>query len=99
LQKQNTYLGRIEDRRYSDLSPLDRIPCWHLQRDLYILSDGRVAFCKQDFEGKTAQGSIGEENVLSLYNKGLADFINDYRKKYASKPDCTACDEWYTFNF
>jgi hypothetical protein len=50
LQKQNVYLGRVEDRRYSDLSPVERIPCWHLQRDLFILSDGTVGFCKQDVD-------------------------------------------------
>ena len=56
LQKQNTYLGRIKDRTYSDLSPLERTPCWHLQRDLNILSDGTVVFCKQDVNGDFIQG-------------------------------------------
>jgi spiro-SPASM protein len=61
LQKQNTYMGRIQDRRYSDLSPIKRVPCWHLQRDLYILSDGTVAFCKQDVDGENSYGNINSQ--------------------------------------
>jgi spiro-SPASM protein len=99
LQKQNTFLGRIEDRRYSDLTPLDRIPCWHLQRDLYIMADGTVSFCKQDVDGDWKCGNCGSEKLSSLWEKKRVSFIMDYKKDYASSPDCRSCDEWYTFNF
>ena len=99
LQKQNTYLGRLEDRRYSDLTPLERTPCWHLQRDIYILNDGRVAFCKQDPDGKRAAGNITQEPISGIYAKKMEDYLGDYRGKYATSPDCSSCDEWYTFNF
>ncbi len=99
LQKQNTFLGRIEDRRYSDLSPVDRIPCWHLQRDLYILSDGTVAFCRQDVDGLESKGSLTEKTLSELWDIKREDFIENYRKKYSSFPACADCDEWYTFNF
>lgn len=99
LQKQNTCLGRVADRRYSDLSPLERTPCWHLQRDLYILADGTVAFCKQDIDGDCARGRLDAEPVASLWEKGRPAFRNDYRKSYPTAPDCARCDEWYTFNF
>ncbi|MBP7734766.1 MAG: spiro-SPASM protein [Spirochaetes bacterium] len=98
LQKQNTYLGRIPDRRYSDLSPLDRIPCWHLQRDLYITADGTVTFCKQDVDGNCAQGTMGSSTLAEIWEKKRQAFINDYRKQYPAMPDCKSCDEWYTFN-
>lgn len=99
LQKQDTYFGRIKDRRYSDLSPLKRIPCWHLQRDMYILSDGTVTYCKQDIDGEKAYGNInssGFEEILSAQKKA---FEENYSGKFPSKPDCKNCDEWYTFNF
>ena len=67
LQKQNIYFGRIPDRRYSDLSPVKRTPCWHLQRDLYILSDGTVSFCKQDIDGETSYGNV---NICLLVKSG-----------------------------
>lgn len=99
LQKQNTYLGKIQDRRYSDLSPLERIPCWHLQRDMYILSNGTVTFCKQDFDGSHARGDVRTNSLQEIFFKCREDFIRDYHKKYPSVPDCKSCDEWYTFNY
>lgn len=98
LQKQNTYLGMIEDRRYSDLSPLDRIPCWHLQRDLYITADGSVVFCKQDVDALNAAGTIRSSALAEIWEKKKTAFMCDYRKKYPASPGCASCDEWYTFN-
>jgi len=98
LQKQNTYLGLIEDRRYSDLSPLERIPCWHLQRDCYILSDGRVAFCKQDVDGVSAAGSLVTSTLGEIWSASLQAFTSNYRGELSLRPDCRSCDEWYTFN-
>jgi spiro-SPASM protein len=99
LQKQNTYLGRVQDRRYSDLSPIDRIPCWHLQRDLYILWDGTVCYCKQDVDGEVACGNIATGTLTRIWEAKKPGFLRDYRKEYPSNPDCKSCDEWYTFNF
>lgn len=99
LQKQNTFLGRISDRRYSDLSPLDRIPCWHLQRDLYVTADGSVSFCKQDVDGDFSCGSIKTATLADIWEKKKASFVQEYKKNYPAKPDCKSCDEWYTFNF
>lgn len=98
LQKQNTYLGRIPDRRYSDLSPLERVPCWHLQRDLYILSDGRVPFCKQDVECAHRNDSLLDTSLSEIWARRKDAFIKDYAAKYPAAPDCASCDEWYTFN-
>lgn len=99
LQKQNTYSGRIMDRRYSDLSPLKRIPCWHLQRDLYILSDGTVAYCKQDIDGEKGYGNINSAPLADILSAQKKAFTENYSERFPSKPDCRNCDEWYTFNF
>jgi spiro-SPASM protein len=99
LQKQNTYLGMIEDRRYSDLTPLERTPCWHLQRDLYILSDGTVTFCKQDVRGANSPGSAADRRLADIYAGKAGDYARDCRGERPSSPDCSSCDEWYTFNF
>ncbi len=99
LQKQNVYFGRIPDRRYSDLSPVKRIPCWHLQRDLYILSDGTVAFCKQDIDGENSYGNINTESLHEIWTRQKKSFINDYLGNFPEKPQCKDCDEWYTYNF
>jgi spiro-SPASM protein len=99
LQKQNIYSGSIADRRYSDLSPIDRVPCWHLQRDMYIISDGTVCFCKQDIEGKSARGNLNSQSIPEVWEKGKEAFISDYSGKFPEKPGCSSCDEWYTFNY
>jgi len=98
LQKQNTCLGAIEDRRYYDLTPLDRIPCWHLQRDLFIMSDGKVGFCKQDINGTYSKWNVADSALGEIWNARKDIFLNDYKGKRSVSPDCSACDEWYTFN-
>jgi spiro-SPASM protein len=98
LQKQNTYLGLVEDRRYYDLSPLDRTPCWHLQRDLFILANGEVAFCKQDVNGKNVSGNVANQSLIDLWKSRENIFLEDFQANYCKNPDCSACDEWYTFN-
>ncbi|MDY6967214.1 MAG: spiro-SPASM protein [Spirochaetota bacterium] len=98
LQKHNTYLGKIPDRRYSDLTPLERTPCWHLQRDVSILSDGRIIFCKQDIDGNYVKGRIQDESLYDLWKKSEHFFVDDYNGNYLTCPDCKSCDEWYTFN-
>jgi len=99
LQKQNIYFGRIPDRRYSDLSPVKRTPCWHLQRDLYILSDGTVSFCKQDIDGESSRGNVKNTSLAEIWNRQEKSFLEDYSGNFPSKPGCRDCDEWYTFNF
>ncbi|MGQ9843633.1 MAG: spiro-SPASM protein [Spirochaetota bacterium] len=98
LQKQNTYTGLIPDRRYSDLTPLQRKPCWHLRQDLYILSDGTIAFCKQDIDGAAKRGNITTDDLNAIWEQQREHFVNDYKQKRAKKPNCTLCDEWYTYN-
>ena len=98
LQKHNSYLGAIEDRRYYDLTPLDRVPCWHLQRDLFVLADGRVAFCKQDINGESSEWSAGAAKLSEIWESRRQLFVSDYKGKRAIRPDCAKCDEWYTFN-
>jgi spiro-SPASM protein len=98
LQKQNTFLGKIKDRSYSDLSPLERTPCWHLQRDLNISSEGTMMFCKQDVNGDYSRGNINNESIAKIFAKAKTSFLNDYKKKFITSPNCASCDEWYTFN-
>jgi len=99
LQKQNIYSGRITDRRYSDLSPVKRTACWHLQRDFYVLADGTVSFCKQDIDGENSYGNINSITAGEIWKHQKKSFLEDYSGNFPTKPDCKNCDEWYTFNF
>jgi spiro-SPASM protein len=98
LQKQNTCLGLVEDRKYYDLTPLERVPCWHLQRDLFILSDGTVGFCKQDINGSFSKWNLKNASLGDIWDSKKVIFVNDYKGKRSTSPDCAKCDEWYTFN-
>ncbi|HNX60659.1 MAG TPA: spiro-SPASM protein, partial [Spirochaetota bacterium] len=98
LQKHNSYLGVIEDRKYYDLTPLDRVPCWHLQRDLFVLADGRVGFCKQDINGDCSAWNAAATALSDIWENRRQLFVSDYKGKRSTRPDCSKCDEWYTFN-
>jgi spiro-SPASM protein len=98
LQKQNTYIGKVEDRRYYDLTPLKRFSCWHLQRDLYILPDGTVSFCKQDIEGNFFSLNVNDMPIAKIWETRKPLFLDDYNGKFSKSPDCAKCDEWFTFN-
>lgn len=99
LQKFNSFSGQIDNRAYIDLTPLERIPCWHLQRDLYVLSDGRVPVCKQDINCKKIIGNLKDESIENIWDKGLDHFFKDYNRDYSHFEFCQKCDEWYTYNF
>lgn len=102
LQKQNTFNNLVPDFRFSDLTPLERIPCWHLQRDLIVNAEGGVPICKQDINmskvlGKFADDSGDELTKVWAAGKELAE--QHTKGLYPDYPDCANCDEWYTFNF
>ncbi|MDD5067813.1 MAG: spiro-SPASM protein, partial [bacterium] len=69
IQKYNTYAGLLEDRSVVDLTPLDRIPCWHLQRDLQVFSSGDVPLCKQDVNASILIGNVRQESIRSIWEK------------------------------
>lgn len=99
IQKYDSFAGQLENRTVADLSPLDRLPCWHLLRDLFIFHDGRVPFCKADFNAKHIVGNLRNENILSLREKILPVYVANAKEDFTSYPFCSTCDEWYTYNF
>jgi spiro-SPASM protein len=99
LQKQNTFNGLVKDFRFSDLTPLERFPCWHLKRDLVILADGAVTVCKQDIQGQKILGNFQELGLNEIWENGKNIAIQEAKKEFPQYPACAKCDEWYTFNF
>lgn len=99
IQKYNRYLDVLEDRSVVDLTPLDRLPCWHIQRDLEIFSNGDIPVCKQDFNGETIAGNAGQSSMNEIWEKLKVYFLLNYKEKYEKMHICKNCDEWYTFNF
>jgi len=97
IQKYNSYLGVLPALSSSDLTPLERMPCWHLQRDIVVFSNGDIPRCKQDINGKILLGNIFKDDPTDIWKRGEPHFIDHCRKKYDTW--CDVCDEYYTFNF
>ncbi|GBF51165.1 Spiro-SPASM protein [Leptospira ryugenii] len=97
LQKYNTFAHKLKERRVSDLTPIHREFCWHLNRDLSIDVRGNVNLCKQEW--KHQLGNLIHDSFGEIWERGDAHFHNSLIGKHESIPaPCLNCDEWYTFN-
>ena len=112
IQKYNDFCGFLPRKQASDLSPVNRAPCWHLMRDMPILIDGTVPLCSADLSAVTnapelAAGNSGQErrvlgNVFSdsladIWERGKRFYLRQCEGKYDGS--CAVCDEYYTYNF
>ncbi|NBB91528.1 MAG: spiro-SPASM protein [Spirochaetes bacterium] len=97
VQKYDHYCGRLPDRRVTDISPLNRFPCRHTQRDLNILLDGSVPMCREDLDREHMMGNVFEDGIHSVWQNGSAAHLRQVRAEYPEL--CRRCDEYYTFNY
>ncbi len=95
IQKYDNCCGMLPDRKPADLTPVDRNPCWHIKRDMTIMSDGSVPLCRQNF-GQSL-GNVFEDGIERIWQKFLPVVKEHVERKYCGK--CGKCDEYYTFNF
>ncbi len=96
MQKYATYRGIIANNKVGDLSPITRLACWHIVRDMYIDYDGQCYICSYDIEKKLPLGNVIITNFEDVWSEG-----NQYYKQDISSSNsfCANCDEWYLFNF
>jgi len=113
IQKYDDFAGALPKLQASDLSPVKRRPCWHIQRDMNILLDGSVPCCREDLAaigkpgaGRTGTNENGDKplwgNALSedlglIWERGAAVYKEHCACEY--KGICADCDEYYTYNF
>lgn len=97
IRKYDHFAGELPDRRLVDISPMERLPCWHLKRDLYVLLDGRVPMCREDLSEKHPLGNVFQEGVAELWRRNEEFYQRHVGRDYPSL--CQNCDEYYTFNF
>ncbi|WP_407428192.1 spiro-SPASM protein [Treponema sp.] len=96
IQKYNSMCGALPDLKSADLSPVNRLVCWHLRRDMTILCDGEVPLCFQlSFNEKA--GNILTEGIEKVWTKITGVLESHISKNYSD--NCSICDESYTFNF
>ncbi len=101
IQKYDSFCGTLPDRAVSDLSPLDRRPCWHLARDVSVLLDGSVPPCRECWapgmpEGAEILGNVFQEGLAALWARGETWFRRHVQRDYPGI--CGRCDEYHTYN-
>jgi spiro-SPASM protein len=101
IQKYNDFAGALPKNQATDLSPIKRQPCWHIMRDMNILLDGRVPFCREDLNALKGEGEISgnafTDDLTQIWEKGAALYAEHCRAEY--REICVRCDEYYTYNF
>lgn len=95
ILKYDSCAGLLSDEKPADLSPLERNVCWHLRRDMNILSDGSVPLCRSRIS--EIAGNAIEEPFEKIWDSVQKEVLNHMNKNYCEK--CQVCDEYYTFNF
>ena len=97
VEKYDHFSRRLPELKIGDISPIERFPCWHLQRDLYVLVDGEVPLCREDIGVGERMGNVFDDGLESCWNAGTRRFADHVAGRYAGV--CEACDEYYTFTF
>jgi spiro-SPASM protein len=112
IQKYDDFCGFMPRKQASDLSPVQRQPCWHLMRDMPVLIDGTVPLCREQIAGGASAinggngginiGNVFTEPLEDIWERGLRFYMEQAGrmpggKKYDSL--CAGCDEYYTYNF
>ncbi|MDR2509329.1 MAG: spiro-SPASM protein [Spirochaetaceae bacterium] len=99
IQKYDYFSGHIDDLRAGDISPLKRAPCWHIMRDFPIMLDGTVSPCREMIVNKdeASAGNAFKEDLNTIWERGEARYLEHIQSNYGRF--CTACDEYYTYNF
>jgi spiro-SPASM protein len=102
IQKYDDFCGFLPKRQASDLSPVNRQPCWHLMRDMNIYIDGTVAPCRNRIPGLGAESAAAMGNA---FREPLEEIWSRFEDIYGEQCSrrypgiCADCDEYYTFNF
>jgi spiro-SPASM protein len=100
IQKYDDFCGLLPRKQASDLSPVQRQPCWHLMRDMPILLDGTVPLCREQIAADDGiiLGNAFNEPLDAIWERGQRPYTEQaVSKKYHSL--CAGCDEYYTYNF
>jgi len=101
IQKYDDFAGALPKMQAADLSPVKRRPCWHIQRDINILMDGRVPGCRENLaalkEGAEVLGNAFSGDLSLIWENGVALYNMHCKAEYPGI--CALCDEYYTYNF
>ncbi len=97
IQKYDSYAAFLPERQPADLSPLQRFPCWHLKRDMPVLINGDIPFCREDLGRRDAAGNVFKEDFETVWAAGDKLHVQHVSGEFPGP--CADCDEYYCFNF
>lgn len=97
IQKYNHFCKALPDRRVADLSPIKRMPCRHINREMCINYNGDVLLCYQDIANKNILGNVLREEMNEIWQRFDAPCVEQANLKFGGL--CELCDEYYTYNF
>lgn len=96
IQKYDDFAGLLPSQKPADLSPIERNVCWHLRRDMNILTNGDVILCKE-YVLDNVIGNVFTQSLKEIWEKTDSLLKEQIEGKINKK--CGDCDEYYTFNF
>lgn len=101
VQKYDDFAGRLPNLTVSDLSPLERLPCRHLARDLVVALDGSVLMCRETLAPEILPesaplGNVFRDSLESIWANGEAAWLAHVERKLPAI--CERCDEYHTWN-
>jgi len=107
IQKYDDYCGCLEKKQASDISPVIRQSCWHIMRDMPVLTDGTVPLCRENTavlkgDKELILGNVFTDSLESIWHNGEKFYNEQCRKNFTGKIFrglCADCDEYYTYNF
>jgi spiro-SPASM protein len=103
IQKYDDFCGLLPRLQASDLSPVQRRPCWHLMRDVAVLLDGRVPLCRECIGTERLKnfnlGNIYTDKLETIWQQGEKFYLKQCAESPSYTDICAGCDEYYTYNF
>ncbi|MBQ6057628.1 MAG: spiro-SPASM protein, partial [Treponema sp.] len=90
IQKYDNLAGLLPEQKPADLSPLERNECWHIRRDMVILSDGSVPVCRA--RADEILGNAFTEELPEIWAKLDKEVEAHIARNYCKK--CGGCDEY-----
>lgn len=96
IQKYDNFANYLKDEKTADLTPIERNVCWHLRRDMNILTNGDVVLCKE-YLLENVIGNVFTDSLKTIWEKSNNLVQQHIENKIDKK--CGDCDEFYTYNF
>lgn len=94
----NNYSGQMpQNKKITDYTPIERDCCKQFYNSIYILSNGDVTICRQDYKARYKIGSLNDQKLIEIIrNEEYINLINLHENLSFENHDlCLNCKEWY----